>query len=206
MIVLVLGKIGSPLSPLIAENHCEVIESISPIDKNFLQRNAVDFIVIYGYRHIVKKPVIDHLKGKIVNLHISLLPWNRGADPNLWSFLEDTPKGVTIHYVDEGLDTGNIIAQKELALDEKCETLATTYQKLSDEIVYLFKQHWPNIMLGKAMGRGQPPGGSYHKMSDKEKFEYLLAEKGWDTPVKDLVGKALKTCPKKQWRKNANDN
>jgi methionyl-tRNA formyltransferase len=197
MKVLVLGKIGSPLTPIIRGNHCEVIESISPVNEEFLQRNAIDFIVVYGYRHIIKKPVIDHLKGRVVNLHISLLPWNRGADPNLWSFLEDTPKGVTIHYVDEGLDTGDIIAQKELSFDDDHETLATTYEKLSFEIVDLFEQHWPHILFGKAQGQNQPLGGSYHMLKEKKKFEYLLAERAWDTPVKNLVGKALKNYPKK---------
>ena len=197
MIVLVLGKIHSPLTPIIRESGCEAIESTSPITVEFFERNAIDFIVIYGYRHIIKKPVIDQFRGRIVNLHISLLPWNRGANPNLWSFLEDTPKGVTIHYVEEGLDTGDVIAQKEQFFDEGCETLATTYKKLSDEIVNLFSQQWSNILLGKVQGRKQPSGGSFHLLKDKKRFKYLLTEKGWDTPVKGIVGKAFKNYPKK---------
>ena len=51
---------------------------------------------------------------KIINLHISYLPWNKGASPNLWSVVEETKKGVSIHYVDSTLDTGEIIVQKEL--------------------------------------------------------------------------------------------
>ena len=56
MTVLVLGKIRSSLTPIIKESGCEVIESTSPINVEFLQRNAIDFIVIYGYRNIIKKP------------------------------------------------------------------------------------------------------------------------------------------------------
>jgi len=149
-------------------------------------------------------PNIEMLKGRIVNLHISLLPWNRGAEPNLWSFLEDTPKGVKIHYVDEGLDTGDVLAQKELFLNEDCETLATTYRKLSDAIVNLFDQQWPNILHGKVQGVGQPSGGSFHLLKDKKKFDYLLTEKGWDTPVLELVGKALKNFPMERKRNNGN--
>ena len=44
---------------------------------------------------------------------MSYLPWNRGADPNFWSILEDTPKGVTIHIMDESIDTGDILYQKD---------------------------------------------------------------------------------------------
>jgi len=197
MIILLLGRTSSPLTPIIKESGCEVIESSSPINVEFLEKNSIDFIVVYGYRHIIKKPIIDQLNGRIVNLHISLLPWNRGADPNLWSFLEDTPKGVTIHHVDEGLDTGDVIAQKELFFDEDCETLATTYRKLRDAIVNLFSQQWSNILPEKVRRIKQPSGGSFHMLKDKKRFEYLLTEKGWDTPVKELVGKALKSYPKK---------
>lgn len=46
-----------------------------------------------------------------MNLHISYLPWNKGADPNFWSCIDGTPAGVTLHHIDAGVDTGDIIAQ-----------------------------------------------------------------------------------------------
>ena len=49
--------------------------------------NSFDFIVSYGYRHILSKNILDLLPNKIINLHISYLPYNRGADPNFWSFM-----------------------------------------------------------------------------------------------------------------------
>ena len=191
MNVLVVGKMPSPVTLIIRDNGCRVSEWAAPINVEYLKGNSIDFLVSYGYRHIIQKPVIEHLQGRIVNLHISLLPWNRGADPNLWSFLEDTPKGVTIHYVDEGLDTGDIIAQKELFFDEEYETLATTYEKLNDAIVELFREYWPKIMDGQVQRLKQPVSGSSHRLEDKRRFEHLLAERGWNTPVKELVAKAL---------------
>jgi methionyl-tRNA formyltransferase len=191
MNVLALGKMPSPLVPIIRDSGCNVAERSAPVDEDYLGRNAVDFIVSYGYRHILEKSVIEHLGGTIINLHISLLPWNRGADPNLWSFLENTPKGVTIHYVDEGLDTGDIISQLELFFDEQNDTLKTTYEKLSQQMVELFKNNWPNILSGNIMRKKQPSFGSFHRLKDKERFNYLLAEKGWETPVRELIGKAL---------------
>lgn len=191
MNVLVVGKMPSPVTPIIRDSGCRVSELASPINVDYLKVNKIDFLVSYGYRHIIQKPVIEHMQGSIINLHISLLPWNRGADPNLWSFLEDTPKGVTIHYVDRGLDTGDIIAQKELFFDEEYETLATTYEKLSEAIVELFRQYWPKIMDGQVQRLKQPVSGSSHRLEDKRRFEHLLAERGWNTPVKELVAKAL---------------
>ena len=196
MNVLVVGKMPSPVKPIIRDSGCRVSECDVPIDVDYLKINAIEFIVSYGYRHIIQKPVIEHLRGRIVNLHVSLLPWNRGADPNLWSFLEDTPKGVTIHYLDEGLDTGDIIAQKELFFDEEYETLATTYEKLSGAIVELFRQYWPKIMDGQVQRLKQPVSGSSHRLEDKRRFEHLLAEKGWNTPVKEIVAKAFSSGPK----------
>ena len=46
-----------------------------------------DFIISFGYRHIIKEDVINKFINKIINLHISYLPYNKGADPNLWSYL-----------------------------------------------------------------------------------------------------------------------
>ena len=69
-------------------------------------------IVSFGYRHIIDKKIIKKLKIPIINLHIGYLPYNRGAHPNFWSFIENTPSGVSIHEVDEGIDTGKIVDQK----------------------------------------------------------------------------------------------
>jgi methionyl-tRNA formyltransferase len=190
MNVLNLGIIPSPLTPIIAASGCRVIEYCDEIDLFFLKNNSVDFIISYRYRHVIRKKIIDYLPKKIINLHISLLPWNKGADPNLWSFLEDTRKGISIHHIDEGIDTGDIIFQKEIFFDEKNETLASSYKKLNSEIIDLFKINWPLIKKGKAKSFKQSKGGSFHLSSDKKKFEYLLAEHHYDTCIKNLIGKA----------------
>jgi len=44
------------------------------------------------------------------------LPYNKGSHPNFWSFIENSPKGVSIHEIDEGIDTGKLIASKKLLL------------------------------------------------------------------------------------------
>ena len=85
------------------------------------------------------------MQGQIFNLHISLLPYNREASPNFFSFIENTPKGVTIHQIDEGLDMGPILSLKELFFDELKETFASGYEKLILEIQMLFKENWSSI-------------------------------------------------------------
>ena len=58
--------------------------------------------------------LLKNSKNNIINLHISYLPYNRGAHPNFWSFVENTPSGVSIHQVDSGIDTGKIVIQKQI--------------------------------------------------------------------------------------------
>ena len=198
MKVLALSVIPSPLTPLLEASGCEVLERFDPIDAAFLRRHKVDFVVSYRFRHIVSQEVIDQLRGRIINLHISLLPWNRGADPNLWSFLEDTPKGVTIHYIDAGIDTGDVIAQREVRFPAPGETLATTYCALERNILQLFQEEWPGIMSGRAPLRPQGPGGSFHLLKDKKPYLHLIAGKGWDTPVAELTGKACPSSEKQE--------
>ena len=191
MRVLILGAGSSSLSPIVSASGHDLRECHERIGLEELGVWGIDFVVSYGYRHIVKEDVIRAYASRIINLHISLLPWNRGADPNLWSFLEDTPKGVTVHLMDAGLDTGDIIAQREVSFTDPGETLATTYAKLSEEIVALFRDLWPRLLTRSAQARPQPGGGSYHRSSDKAPYMHLLTQ-GWDTPVRRLTGYATR--------------
>ena len=192
MNVLVLRNIFTPVADTIRKHGDNVVENSELIDLEFLKKNKIEFIVSHGYRHIVKLPIINFMRNHIINLHISLLPWNRGADPNLWSFLENTPKGVTIHYLDEGVDTGDIIAQRGVIFENDGETLSTTYQRLQNEIIELFEESWPQIRKLHHIGQRQEGTGSFHKLIDKKKFEHFLTD-GWNTPVSALVGKGLKS-------------
>ena len=62
-----------------------------------------DLVISFGYRHIISQDQINNSTAPIINLHVSYLPWNKGAHPNFWSHFDCTPSGVTIHEVDEGL-------------------------------------------------------------------------------------------------------
>lgn len=188
MKILLLGPERLWLKHFLESFGDQVIQYQDKLDENSPILNGVDFIISYGYRYIIKPGIVRKFKNKSINLHISYLPWNKGADPNLWSFLEDSPKGVTIHYIDNGLDTGDIIVQKEVPYHED-DTLRTTYERLTQTIEQLFMEYWPLIREGKVKGIPQPMGGSYHKLKDKEKYLHLLTD-GWDTPIRNLIGKA----------------
>ena len=157
-----------------------------------IQNMKPDLIISYNYKYIINEDIIEYMKGNIINLHISYLPWNRGSDPNIWSFIDNTVKGVTIHQISSGLDTGKILYQKQCFFDEKKETFSTSYDKLNEAIVKLLKEKWDEIIEGRYVLKEQSGGGSYHKrkelnmLKEKMKFdwndniaEFLYRYKHW---------------------------
>ena len=164
----------------------EIIICNKPINVKFLKKIKPCFIISYNYRFIIKQGIINYMKSNIINLHISLLPWNRGAYPNVWSFLKNTPKGVTIHIIDEGIDTGPILVQKEILIDENIETLKSSYEKLHKEIQELFKGNWNDIKNRKIKPKPQNLKGSVYYVKDFKKIEHLVSDEGWDMPVKEF--------------------
>jgi len=197
-VILFLGPMESPLFERLKSNGESVIQTSDKITPEFITSNKISFLVSYGYRHILRKNVLELLPNRAVNLHISFLPWNKGADPNFWSFVEDTPKGCTIHYLDEGVDTGDIIAQKEIEFDSDRETLATSYEKLQAAMQDLFKQTWRSIKSAGNARQKQVSKGSTHKVKDKEGLSHLLTD-GWNTPVSVLEEYAAETQMSKQF-------
>ena len=149
----------------------------------FAQEVRPDLIISYNYRHKIGEDVLAVAHNRAINLHVSLLPWNRGAHPNFWSFMEDTPKGVTVHVVDKGIDTGEILLQKELSFDERVETLQTSYAKLHCQIQHLFMSHWTELRDNKIMPVRQNESGSCHTMKDFMQIFPFLGEDIWIIPV-----------------------
>ena len=189
MKVLLLGEKCSLINDFLLSSGHDTYIYTDKLSKD--DTEGYDFIISFGYRHIIRQEIIDLFPDKIINMHISLLPYNKGADPNLWSYLENSPKGVTIHKIDKGLDTGDIILQKEVQDDIENDTLKTSYDRLIQEIVKLFADNAENILNNKIKAHKQQGTGSIHYLKDKEKYIYLLESAGYDTPVKELAGKAL---------------
>jgi phosphoribosylglycinamide formyltransferase-1 len=89
-----------------------------------LSREKIDLILLAGYMRIVSPYLVKKYKNKILNIHPALLPRFRGKDAIARAFKKGCKTtGVTVHFVDEGVDTGPIILQKEVKIKNK-ETLA----------------------------------------------------------------------------------
>lgn len=189
--ILFLGEEDSPSLKWLRCIGEPVIQTANKIESSFIQNENVVFLISHGYRHILRKNILDQLQNRAINLHISLLPWNKGADPNFWSFVDNTPKGVTIHYLDTGIDTGDIIIQQEIVFNSSRETLATTYHQLQVAIQNLFKENWKSIKNGSCSRRPQQSKGSFHKQKDKVALNHLL-NKDWDTSIATLQSNIAK--------------
>src|SRR6476619_654851 len=86
----------------------------------WLEERGVELVVLAGYMHLLTKPFLDRFPERIVNVHPSLLPAFPGAHAiadALAAGVETT--GVTVHYVDEGLDTGAVITQAEVPVEPR---------------------------------------------------------------------------------------
>lgn len=142
-----------------------------------------DFLVTFGWRKIVPLSVLELFPRRAINIHIGFLPYNRGADPNFWSWFDNTKKGISIHHLAEGIDTGDIIFQAEIEKFRNPRmTLKTTYDELMDSAVRMFGMVWPAIAKGTSVPIRQRMGGSYHKTDDKNYWMGKL-RLGWDMRV-----------------------
>jgi methionyl-tRNA formyltransferase len=146
-------------------------------------RADIGLSILFDY--IISKDFIDLFPKGIVNLHPSCLPYNRGQYPNVWSIVERTPSGITLHYIDEGIDTGDIIAQKEVPV-EWTDTGETLYRKLEQGSVELFREHWPLIREGKEQRISQSDmEGTYHVTQDVRRIDEIDLNKRY--AARDLI-------------------
>lgn len=148
-----------------------------------------DWVISYGYRQIIKQETIGRYCNRIINIHMACLPWNRGADPNLWSWIDNTPKGVTIHQVDAGIDTGPIYSKLIVHLHNK-HTLKSSYEELRRLAEAHFAAVWPAIRNSSIVPVAQHGEGTYHRSKDKDELFNKLPL-GWDTPVRELSAWSL---------------
>ena len=155
---------------------CEVHYTDKMID-----RFEYDLIVCFGYRKILKSSTLAKISCPIINLHISYLPYNRGAHPNFWSFIDNTPKGISIHEIDSGIDTGKIIFRQKIKINpykKNFSTFKKTHAYLINQVEKLFIKKFEKILMKKYKSFKQKGKNTYHLKSN------LPAElKNWNTNI-----------------------
>ena len=107
-------RFGVPMevfSPKDFETHADYEKALV----NMCKKHAIDLVALAGYMRIIHKPMLDAFPQKIINIHPALLPAFPGATAIADAFHAGAKiSGVTVHYIDEGIDTGAIINQVEV--------------------------------------------------------------------------------------------
>ena len=115
----------------------------------YLKQYQIDWIVLAGYMRLIGPTILDEYEGRIVNIHPSLLPAFPGLNAIEKAFSYPVKiSGVTIHFVDEGMDTGPIIAQEAVSIDEQ-DTLESFQAKIQQVEHRLYPEVIFQLIQGK---------------------------------------------------------
>lgn len=109
---------------------------------SILQEYSIDYIVLAGYMRILSETLLKQYPNKIINIHPSYLPEFPGKNSIEEAFKTGVKQtGVTIHYVDSGIDTGEIISQERLTIDS-----SWSLNDLEKEIHFLEHRMYPQVL------------------------------------------------------------
>ncbi|MCM3706185.1 MULTISPECIES: phosphoribosylglycinamide formyltransferase [Cytobacillus] len=114
-----------------------------------LKESGAEYIILAGYMRLIGPTLLKEFEGRIINIHPSLLPAFPGKDA-IGQALSANVKvsGVTVHFVDEGMDTGPIIAQAPVAIDAD-ETLESLQKKIHEVEHILYPQVLQSLFCAK---------------------------------------------------------
>ena len=137
--------------------------------KDVLEKTEADVCVVAAFGQIIPASILHMKKYGCINVHASLLPKYRGAAPIQWAVIDgEKESGVTIMQMDEGLDTGDMLAKAIVPLDEK-ETGGSLFDKLSEAGGRLCVETLAKLEKGEIIPekQGESPT-AYASMLDKK--------------------------------------
>lgn len=137
--------------------------------KDVLEKTEADVCVVAAFGQIIPASILHMKKYGCINVHASLLPKYRGAAPIQWAVIDgEKESGVTIMQMDEGLDTGDMLAKAIVPLDEK-ETGGSLFDKLSEAGGRLCVETLAKLEKGEITSekQGESPT-AYASMLDKK--------------------------------------
>jgi len=142
-----------------------------------IEQMKPDIVISCGFRYVVPANIRRIPPRGCINIHSSYLPYNRGANPNVWSIIENTPAGVSIHFMDDGIDTGAIIVRRRIDVSFS-DNAKDVYKKLEDAQIGLFGEMWEQIKQGSINPIKQEKGeGTFHMVKDFEELCQIELDK-----------------------------
>ncbi|WP_019377590.1 formyltransferase family protein [Virgibacillus halodenitrificans] len=111
-----------------------------------LKEHQIDWLFIIGWSQLAKKDVLETPTYGCIGMHPTLLPVGRGRAAIPWAIIKGLKEtGVTMFKLDEGVDTGDIIGQGVIKLDQNT-TATELYQKVDDMHITLIAKYWDDIV------------------------------------------------------------
>lgn len=158
-------KRGIPYKLLFVGNDEEVSE--------WLKKLSPDLIVVFSMSHLLRNNILSIPKKGVINLHPSFLPFYRGPNPDFWQYYDaETNPGVTIHYVDEGEDTGDIIYQERAEIPLGTKSPERLDKLISNVGVQLLIQSIKDINDGSIRAIKQPTKSPNQRASNLKISEH----------------------------------
>lgn len=117
---------------------------------DLIEKEKPDLIIVVGWYWIISEKSLDKVPFGIVGIHASLLPKYRGFAPLVWAIINGEKKtGISLFYFDRGIDSGDIIAQKEFDILEN-DTIKEVLKKTENSIVDILKENYSKLLSGEA--------------------------------------------------------
>ncbi|CAH7459555.1 dTDP-4-amino-4,6-dideoxyglucose formyltransferase [Vibrio chagasii] len=154
-------------------------QDVSVIDVKAQAKTIVDnyqLVISCHCKKIFPPELVNHVR--CINIHPGLNPYNRGWYPQVFAINNKLPHGVTIHEMDEEIDHGDIIAQKNLTI-YPYETSLDVYNRVLEAEVSLFEDNFKSIIRNTYEPVKMSSSGNYNGISDfKELCQLDLTQKG----------------------------
>lgn len=115
-----------------------------PKARKILREINLDYILSIHFPYIYPSKILDLPEHGVINLHPAYLPYNRGWHTPTWAIWEETPYGATLHFMNEEVDAGDIIARKKIEIRPE-DTADSLYSRVKELEFDLFKETWPSL-------------------------------------------------------------
>lgn len=186
--VLVLGPAERNRIPIAALRGNGYKVNLGSHHDDVYTNSPYDLIVCNGYHLRIPQSICDQFSGKIINIHVGCLPWGRGIGPLLFGPLLNYPLGTSIHLIDTGLDTGDIILESRMDFQPD-DTLRSIYPRVLEAANQLFVRFVDQLVSGCATRVPQKQVNPRAFARTRTEFETVLEvlPNGYDTQFRDIA-------------------
>lgn len=137
-----------------------------------LESLDIDYLLSVHFPYMIPRSVLDLPRIGALNLHPAYLPYNRGWHTPSWAILEQTPYGATLHWIDEGMDTGDIAMQKQIDVAPH-DTADTLYARVLSAELEILREALPLIKSRTLPRLPQQGQGTEHVKADLSRVRRL---------------------------------